>query len=59
MFTPRIEPAFQDPHLVDAYPLQSHRRSRADEITPRRAIEDDLDVIRNRDVWRLSKARGI
>ena len=59
VLTPGLEPTFQDPYLVNAYLLQSHRGSRAYNIASRRTVENDFDISRNIDLRRFLQARRI
>src|SRR5450631_4336483 len=59
LFTPRLESTFQHPYFVNAYALQCDGYARAYDIVSRRGIENELDIIRNTDTWRLPQGSGI
>ncbi len=59
MFAPCLESTFQHPYVVNAYPFQTHGCSRAYRVASRRRIENDLDIIRDSDMRRLSQQSGI
>jgi hypothetical protein len=59
LFTPGFESTLQHPYVPNAYPLQRYGCASAHRITARRRIENNLHVIRNVEIGRLSQRSGI
>src|SRR5262249_25657705 len=59
LVTPCLESTFQHPYVVNADLLQFDGCSRGYCIAARRRIQNDVDIIRNAEMWRLPQTTRI